>query len=181
MGLLWICDEYNFYAQLLQSCILCLLMWLSCFLPGIGYNGFPRGCSDDKLPWAKVYFLIWGSIMNLAVVWVHWISRDRGLLHNLVKYHLPVWKGINIFYLWWRKWYYFANYFSISEICKWRSIRDKISVSNEVLSLIAIFIVFIDAQYRQNSVNLLPLVQNIDNFGFLLVKYFLKLWPLIFF
>ncbi|XP_015579131.1 deoxycytidylate deaminase isoform X2 [Ricinus communis] len=20
---------------------------------GIGYNGFPRGCSDDKLPWAK--------------------------------------------------------------------------------------------------------------------------------
>ncbi|EFH68201.1 predicted protein [Arabidopsis lyrata subsp. lyrata] len=21
---------------------------------GIGYNGFPRGCSDDKLPWAKV-------------------------------------------------------------------------------------------------------------------------------
>ncbi|KAF3676492.1 putative deoxycytidylate deaminase-like isoform X2 [Capsicum annuum] len=21
--------------------------------PGIGYNGFPRGCSDDKLPWAK--------------------------------------------------------------------------------------------------------------------------------
>jgi hypothetical protein len=24
--------------------------------PGIGYNGFPRGCSDDKLPWAKVVF-----------------------------------------------------------------------------------------------------------------------------
>ncbi|KAL3571270.1 hypothetical protein D5086_028519 [Populus alba] len=23
---------------------------------GIGYNGFPRGCSDDKLPWAKVGF-----------------------------------------------------------------------------------------------------------------------------
>ncbi|XP_024929766.1 uncharacterized protein LOC107418008 isoform X2 [Ziziphus jujuba] len=22
-------------------------------LSGIGYNGFPRGCSDDKLPWAK--------------------------------------------------------------------------------------------------------------------------------
>ena len=21
---------------------------------GIGYNGFPRGCSDDSLPWAKV-------------------------------------------------------------------------------------------------------------------------------
>ncbi|XP_020580663.1 deoxycytidylate deaminase [Phalaenopsis equestris] len=21
---------------------------------GIGYNGFPRGCSDDKLPWAKM-------------------------------------------------------------------------------------------------------------------------------
>ncbi|KAH0470864.1 hypothetical protein IEQ34_000587 [Dendrobium chrysotoxum] len=21
---------------------------------GIGYNGFPRGCSDDKLPWAKI-------------------------------------------------------------------------------------------------------------------------------
>lgn len=21
---------------------------------GIGYNGFPRGCSDDKLPWSKV-------------------------------------------------------------------------------------------------------------------------------
>ena len=21
---------------------------------GIGYNGFPRGCSDDKLPWARV-------------------------------------------------------------------------------------------------------------------------------
>jgi dCMP deaminase len=21
---------------------------------GIGYNGFPRGCSDDELPWAKV-------------------------------------------------------------------------------------------------------------------------------
>lgn len=21
---------------------------------GIGYNGFPRGCSDDQLPWAKV-------------------------------------------------------------------------------------------------------------------------------
>lgn len=20
---------------------------------GIGYNGFPRGCSDSKLPWAK--------------------------------------------------------------------------------------------------------------------------------
>ncbi|KAH1202110.1 Deoxycytidylate deaminase [Glycine max] len=20
---------------------------------GIGYNGFPRGCSDDKLPWAQ--------------------------------------------------------------------------------------------------------------------------------
>ena len=20
---------------------------------GIGYNGFPRGCSDDELPWAK--------------------------------------------------------------------------------------------------------------------------------
>ncbi|CAA0836133.1 Cytidine/deoxycytidylate deaminase family protein [Striga hermonthica] len=20
---------------------------------GIGYNGFPRGCSDDKLPWSK--------------------------------------------------------------------------------------------------------------------------------
>ncbi|OIW17772.1 hypothetical protein TanjilG_06457 [Lupinus angustifolius] len=20
---------------------------------GIGYNGFPRGCADDKLPWAK--------------------------------------------------------------------------------------------------------------------------------
>ncbi|KAK8936779.1 hypothetical protein KSP39_PZI012445 [Platanthera zijinensis] len=23
---------------------------------GIGYNGFPRGCSDDKLPWAKMSF-----------------------------------------------------------------------------------------------------------------------------
>ncbi|CDP04169.1 unnamed protein product [Coffea canephora] len=23
------------------------------FLPGIGYNGFPRGCSDDMLPWSK--------------------------------------------------------------------------------------------------------------------------------
>nr|KAJ0225586.1 hypothetical protein LSAT_V11C100012350 [Lactuca sativa] len=23
-------------------------------LDGIGYNGFPRGCSDDKLPWSKV-------------------------------------------------------------------------------------------------------------------------------
>ncbi|KAK1319186.1 hypothetical protein QJS10_CPB04g00254 [Acorus calamus] len=22
-------------------------------MSGIGYNGFPRGCSDDKLPWAK--------------------------------------------------------------------------------------------------------------------------------
>lgn len=21
---------------------------------GIGYNGFPRGCPDDQLPWAKV-------------------------------------------------------------------------------------------------------------------------------
>lgn len=21
---------------------------------GIGYNGFPRGCSDDALPWAKL-------------------------------------------------------------------------------------------------------------------------------
>ena len=20
---------------------------------GVGYNGFPRGCSDDDLPWAK--------------------------------------------------------------------------------------------------------------------------------
>merc|ERR1712062_412963 len=20
---------------------------------GIGYNGFPKGCSDDKLPWGK--------------------------------------------------------------------------------------------------------------------------------
>ena len=20
---------------------------------GIGYNGFPKGCSDDKLPWAR--------------------------------------------------------------------------------------------------------------------------------
>lgn len=31
-------------------------VWLSWFIlkPGIGYNGFPRGCSDDKLPWAKV-------------------------------------------------------------------------------------------------------------------------------
>ncbi|KAK8962956.1 hypothetical protein KSP40_PGU019180 [Platanthera guangdongensis] len=26
-------------------------------LRGIGYNGFPRGCSDDKLPWAKLNFL----------------------------------------------------------------------------------------------------------------------------
>ncbi|KAH9705365.1 CMP/dCMP-type deaminase domain-containing protein [Citrus sinensis] len=25
-----------------------IFLWL-----GIGYNGFPRGCSDDKLPWAK--------------------------------------------------------------------------------------------------------------------------------
>ncbi|KAI3947425.1 hypothetical protein MKW92_048565 [Papaver armeniacum] len=23
---------------------------------GIGYNGFPRGCADEKLPWAKVSF-----------------------------------------------------------------------------------------------------------------------------
>ena len=22
-------------------------------LVGIGYNGFPRGCKDDALPWAK--------------------------------------------------------------------------------------------------------------------------------
>ena len=21
---------------------------------GIGYNGFPRGCSDEQLPWAKL-------------------------------------------------------------------------------------------------------------------------------
>ncbi|KAI0530763.1 hypothetical protein KFK09_000311 [Dendrobium nobile] len=27
---------------------------------GIGYNGFPRGCSDDKLPWAKLFVLIFG-------------------------------------------------------------------------------------------------------------------------
>ncbi|CAL9239146.1 unnamed protein product [Arabidopsis halleri] len=26
----------------------------NCVIMGIGYNGFPRGCSDDKLPWAKV-------------------------------------------------------------------------------------------------------------------------------
>jgi dCMP deaminase len=26
---------------------------LSNSMAGIGYNGFPRGCSDDQLPWAK--------------------------------------------------------------------------------------------------------------------------------
>jgi dCMP deaminase len=33
------CDVFNYHVNL----------W-----SGIGYNGFPRGCSDDKLPWAKV-------------------------------------------------------------------------------------------------------------------------------
>ncbi|XP_008801624.1 deoxycytidylate deaminase isoform X2 [Phoenix dactylifera] len=29
------------------------LVSLNGIILGIGYNGFPRGCSDDKLPWAK--------------------------------------------------------------------------------------------------------------------------------
>lgn len=35
--------------KLSMCVILIIFFWL-----GIGYNGFPRGCSDDKLPWAKV-------------------------------------------------------------------------------------------------------------------------------
>lgn len=39
---------YNMFYESFMIYILCL---------GIGYNGFPRGCSDDKLPWAKVSIL----------------------------------------------------------------------------------------------------------------------------
>lgn len=31
---------------------------------GIGYNGFPRGCSDDELPWAKVTFLLKSTLLS---------------------------------------------------------------------------------------------------------------------
>jgi len=40
-------------AFLCETWIFTLILLLS----GIGYNGFPRGCSDDKLPWAKVGIL----------------------------------------------------------------------------------------------------------------------------
>ncbi|XP_050372510.1 uncharacterized protein LOC126790350 [Argentina anserina] len=32
----------------------CLVVSQSGIILGIGYNGFPRGCLDDKLPWAKL-------------------------------------------------------------------------------------------------------------------------------
>lgn len=41
------------FAFLCETWIFTLIVLLS----GIGYNGFPRGCSDDKLPWAKVGIL----------------------------------------------------------------------------------------------------------------------------
>ena len=37
---------------ILTELVLCVFSPL--IVLGIGYNGFPRGCSDDKLPWAKV-------------------------------------------------------------------------------------------------------------------------------
>jgi hypothetical protein len=37
--------------MLYEGCVIYILC------AGIGYNGFPRGCSDDKLPWAKVGIL----------------------------------------------------------------------------------------------------------------------------
>lgn len=32
---------------------------------GLGYNGFPRGCSDDKLPWCRE-----GSVLNVKYTYV---------------------------------------------------------------------------------------------------------------
>lgn len=50
-----ICDFENtvkvMYSMLYKGCVFSIV-W-----SGIGYNGFPRGCSDDKLPWAKVSIL----------------------------------------------------------------------------------------------------------------------------
>jgi hypothetical protein len=41
---------------------------------GIGYNGFPRGCSDDSLPWAKVG-------LGLELMFFHF-----SILNSLVKF-----------------------------------------------------------------------------------------------
>ncbi|KAK3040666.1 hypothetical protein RJ639_026987 [Escallonia herrerae] len=43
---------------ILERALQCYMSYLLIFMgifswSGIGYNGFPRGCSDDKLPWSK--------------------------------------------------------------------------------------------------------------------------------
>ncbi|KAL2253947.1 UNVERIFIED_CONTAM: Deoxycytidylate deaminase [Sesamum indicum] len=35
---------------------------------GIGYNGFPRGCSDDKLPWSKLQLIIFFLAVSCSYV-----------------------------------------------------------------------------------------------------------------
>ncbi|KAF7810403.1 Deoxycytidylate deaminase [Senna tora] len=44
VGACLVCQDGIILGKLIQFCNQIL---------GIGYNGFPRGCSDDKLPWAK--------------------------------------------------------------------------------------------------------------------------------
>jgi dCMP deaminase len=31
----------------------CIVQPSTCKILGVGYNGFPRGCSDDEFPWSK--------------------------------------------------------------------------------------------------------------------------------
>ncbi|KAG4930310.1 hypothetical protein JHK82_047377 [Glycine max] len=38
---------------------------------GIGYNGFPRGCSDDKLPWAQDWESFEDKVPVSVVSFVH--------------------------------------------------------------------------------------------------------------
>ncbi|KAL5183731.1 putative deoxycytidylate deaminase [Glycine soja] len=51
---------------------------------GIGYNGFPRGCSDDKLPWAQVEIQDWESFEDKVPVSVVSFVHSLLLIETLI-------------------------------------------------------------------------------------------------
>lgn len=61
---------------------------------GIGYNGFPRGCSDDALPWGRdaqneletKYMYVCHAEMN-AILNINTANARGCKVHTLSKFH----------------------------------------------------------------------------------------------